>query len=228
MLVNRWEGNNPVPPYPPEYGGLPTTGSFAGIMFCMMWSKMPTSTAIRHVPPAWEYNPSSWGQRLPLIIIGAVGFIIALYLGLYQLRVIDHVWEPFFGDGSKRVLNSEVSRALPIPDGILGAFGYLLDVATGIIGNTSRWRSKPWIVILFGIAVGPLGLVSVLLVILQPVLVGTWCTLCMVTAVISVVMISPAMDELLASLQWLQRVRHSGHSVWKAFWGNSEIAKQIP
>ena len=188
----------------------------------------PAATAIRSVPPAWDYNPSSWPQRLPLIIIGAVGFLIALYLGLFQLRLIDDVWEPFFGDGSKRVLRSEVSRALPIPDGILGAFGYLLDVVTGIIGNTSRWRTKPWIVILFGIAVGPLGLVSVLLVILQPVLVGAWCTLCMLTAVISVVMISPAMDELLASLQWLQRVRRSGYSVWKAFRGNAEIANKVP
>lgn len=180
-----------------------------------------------HVPPAWDYNPSSWPQRLPLVAIAFIGFLLAMHLGLYQLKIISDVWEPFSGEGSKRVLNSEISRALPVPDAILGAFGYVLDVITGIVGGTSRWRTKPWIVILFGVAVGPLGFVSVLLVIFQPVIVGAWCTICIVTAVISVVMISPAMDELLASLQYLQRVRHSGNSVWKAFWGNKSVNQTV-
>lgn len=171
------------------------------------------------IPPGWDYNPSEWSQRVPLIIIASVGFLIALYLSLYQLEIISTVWDPFFGDGTKRVLTSSISKALPVPDGVLGAFGYVLDVVTGMIGKEHRWKTKPWMVILFGIAVGPLGLVSVLLIVLQPVVVGAWCTLCMVTAVISVVMISPAMDELLASLQYLKRVKHSGGSVWKAFWG---------
>jgi uncharacterized membrane protein len=172
-----------------------------------------------HIPPGWNYNPSSWRQRIPLIVIAGIGFLIALYLSLYQLDVFTSVWEPFFGLGSEQVLHSYISKALPVPDAILGAFGYLLDMVTGIIGKTGRWKTKPWIVILFGIAVGPLGLVSVMLIIFQPVLVGAWCSLCIVTAIISVVMISPAMDELLASLQYLQRVKSDGGSVWKAFWG---------
>ena len=192
-----------------------------GIMFTPP-PYMPTN-----IPPAWDYNPSSWSQRVPLIVIAFVGFLIAMYLGLFQLKVIPTVWEPFFDDGSKRVLTSPVSEALPIPDGVLGAFGYVLDVITGIIGGTSRWRTKPWIVILFGIAIGPLGFVSVMLVIFQPVVVGAWCTLCIVTAVISVVMISPAMDELLASMQYLQRVKKSGRSVWDAFWGKKELVHSI-
>jgi uncharacterized membrane protein len=170
-------------------------------------------------PEGWDYNPSSWAQRWPLILIAFIGFQIALYLGLFQLKVIEAVWDPFFGKGSERVLTSEVSRALPVPDAVLGALSYLLDAITGIIGGRSRWKTKPWIVILFGIAAGPLGVVSVLLVILQPVVVGAWCTLCLVTAFISVVMISPAMDEVLASLQYLKQVDRQGHSVWRAFWG---------
>lgn len=180
-----------------------------------------------NIPPGWDYNPSSWPQRIPLVVIALIGFLIALYLGLYQVRIFPAVWEPFFDDGSERVLNSSISKALPIPDGLLGAFGYLLDVVIGIIGKTDRWKTRPWIVILFGIAVGPLGLVSVVLVIFQPVLAGAWCTLCIVTAVISVVMISPAMDELLASLQYLQRVKRSGHSVWKAFWGKRFVINKV-
>jgi Vitamin K epoxide reductase family. len=49
----------------------------------------------------------------------------------------------------------------------------------------------PWIVLLFGLAVGRLGLVTVLLVMAQPLLLNAWCTLCLMSAVISIVMIAP-------------------------------------
>lgn len=176
-------------------------------------------TKTLHTPPAWDYNPSTWSQRIPLVVIALVGFLIALYLGLYQLGIYETVWEPFFGDGSRKVLNSSISKLLPVPDGLLGAFGYLADAVTGAIGSESRWKTKPWIVILFAIAVGPLGLVSILLVISQPVVLDAWCTLCLSSALISVIMISPALDELLASLQYLQRIKRKKESVWKAFWG---------
>jgi hypothetical protein len=77
----------------------------------------------------------------------------------------------------------------------------------------------PWVVLLFGVAVGPLGGISILLVILQPVVYEAWCTLCLASAVISVVMIGPAMDEVLASVQHLSRERRAGRSAWRAFWG---------
>ncbi|WP_116051128.1 vitamin K epoxide reductase family protein [Amycolatopsis palatopharyngis] len=171
------------------------------------------------IPPGWRQNPSAWSQRLPIVAVALVGFVIATYLALYQYGVFDTVWEPFFGDGSETVLNSKLSHVLPISDAALGAFGYLADAVSGVIGGRGRWRSMPWIVIVFGIAIGPLGLVSVLLVIAQPVLYGAFCTLCLASAVISLSMIPPAVDEVLASLQHLRRVRHSGGSVWRAFWG---------
>lgn len=173
----------------------------------------------QHIPPGWDYNPAAWSQRLPIIVLALVGFGIALYLGLYQMGIFPTVWEPFFGDGSRKILTSEISRALPIPDALLGAFGYLLDAVTGAVGGTRRWRTMPWIVILFGLAVGPLGAISIMLVVFQPVLLGAWCTLCLASAVVSVVMIGPAMDEMLASLQYLRRVKDDGGPVWRAFWG---------
>jgi hypothetical protein len=42
---------------------------------------------------------------------------------------------------------------------------------------------------------------------IQPLLVHGWCTLCLTSALISVLMIGPAMDELLTSLQFLKRRR---------------------
>jgi hypothetical protein len=184
------------------------------------------SAAMPSIPPGWNYNPSTWGQRVPLLVVAFVGFLIAMYLGAYQLGWTRSAWDPFFGKGSEHILTSSVSHILPIPDALLGALGYLVDVVTGIIGGKTRWRTMPWMVIIFGIAVGPLGLVSITLVILQPVLFHAWCTLCLASAFISVMMISPATDELLASLQYLQRVRQRRLSVWDAFWGKARMAQQ--
>ena len=177
-----------------------------------------------HTPPGWSYDPSAWSQRIPIVLLALVGFAIATYLSLFQFGVLATVWEPFFGDGSRRVLTSEISRVLPVPDAALGAAGYLVDAVTGVIGGRGRWRTMPWIVIVFGLAVGPLGAVSILLVVLQPVQLGAWCTLCLASALVSVIMIGPAMDEFLASLQHLKRVGQRGGSRWRAFWGREEHA----
>lgn len=174
-----------------------------------------------YVPPGWSTNPSAWSERLPIIGLGFVGVLISSYLGLFQLGIIGTVWEPFFGNGSRTILTSGVSHVLPVPDAVLGAFSYFLDVVTGAIGGRDRWRTRPWIVVIFGLAVGPLGAVSILLVILQPVLFNAWCTLCLLSAVISLAMIGPALDETLASLQYLRWVYDQDESLWKAFWKGS-------
>lgn len=183
---------------------------------------------LSNIPPGWTYNPSSWPERVPLIVIAVIGLLISLYLGLYQLRIIPDVWDPVFGSASsKKILNSPLSKVLPIPDALLGAIGYLVDAISGVVGKIKRWKTMPWIVVLFGVAVGPLGATSLFLVIAQPVLFDAWCSLCMISAVISIIMIGPAMDEVLASLQYLQRVKRSGMSVWKAFWGDKEISAKL-
>ena len=178
-----------------------------------------------NAPPGWTYNPAAWSQRLPIVGAAVVGFLIAGYLALYQAGVFETVWDPVFGAGSAIVLSSWVAegteRYLGLSDAALGALGYLADAVAGVIGGTRRWKTMPWIVLLFGFFVGPLGAVSIALVILQP-FVGGWCFLCLVTAFISVVMIGPAMDEVLASLQYLRAEARAGRSVWQAFWGLSD------
>ena len=150
--------------------------------------------------------------------LALAGFAIATFLALYQVEAIASLWEPFFGDGSEVILNSRVSHALPIPDAALGA---LLPARRG---DRRHRRARALavdarIVITFGLAVGPLGAVSIMLVTFQPVLFDAFCTLCLASAVISVLMIGPAMDELLASLQDVRREAAGGRSAWRAFWG---------
>ena len=169
-------------------------------------------------PPGWTYNPSSWGERLWLVAIALLGGVLSGYLASYQWGLVPSVWEPWFGIGSEQVLHSELSRILPIPDAALGTLAFILDAIAGAIGGTKRWKTMPWMVVLFGLAVGPLGVVSVLLVIAQAVWLQAWCTLCLASALISVIMIGPAMDEVLASLQFLKRASTSQTSVWRAFW----------
>jgi hypothetical protein len=187
------------------------------------------------IPPPWDYNPSAWRQRVPICLLAAVGFLIAVYMGLYQWRLISHVWDPVFGEQSQRVLDSNVSdwmrRLFHVPDAAFGAFAYLGDAIFGLAGSTRRWHYRPWLVVLFGIDVIPLGIVSAILVVLQGAVVGSWCFLCIVTAIISLVLVIMAYDEVWSCLLYLHRVWKNTRSrrlLWDTFWGRpSEEAAQI-
>jgi hypothetical protein len=113
---------------------------------------------------------------------------------------------------------------LRIPDAAFGAWGYFSEALLGLVGSTRRWQYRPWMVLLFGIDVIPLGGVSGLLVVLQGVVVGSWCTLCLVTAAISFVLVYMAFDEVWASVRYLQRVwQHTRDRrlLWDVFWGKA-------
>ena len=170
-------------------------------------------------PEGWVYNPSAWPQRVPIAILALIGFGIATGLTLFQVGVLPAIWEPFFGEGSRLILSGRVSRVLPIPDAALGALGYLADAVFGLAGGTARWRTQPWLVIVFAIAVIPFGVTSVTLFILQPVLYDTWCTLCLLSVAISLAMVPYAWDEFVASWQWMRRRQHAGIGVWDALRG---------
>jgi uncharacterized membrane protein len=170
------------------------------------------------VPPGWSYNPSDWIQRGPIIAMAFVGFFLSRYLAAYQLGHIPYPWDPFFEDGTRRVLDSDVSKAWPVSDAGLGAVSYMLEALSGFMGGRNRWRTMPWMVVMFGVLVIPLGIVSIVLVILQPVAVGAWCTLCLVTAAAMLVMIAPALDEVVAMSQFLAGARREGKPLWRTFW----------
>lgn len=168
------------------------------------------------IPWGRKSNPSLWSKRAPLLLMAIAGFLIALYLGLYQLHVFSNVWEPFFGDGTDAVVKSSFSRSLPIPDGLIGAFGYLCDIILVSIGDSVRWKTKPWAVILYAVLVAIMGLVSILLIIIQPAVLHTWCTLCLASAILSLSMVIPVMQELSATLHYLKKEKRKGKEFWDA------------
>lgn len=183
--------------------------------------------------PPWRHNASSWRHRVPICLLAALATGIATYLALYQWRVIDGVWDPFFGAQSERVLDSEVSgrmRAwIGLPDAALGALAYLGDLVYGLAGSTRRWQYRPWMVLLFGIDVIPLGVVSAILVVLQGVVVGAWCSLCLASAAISLALVCFAFDEVWACLRYLRGVWRAERDLgllWRVFWGRPPRAEQ--
>jgi len=149
-------------------------------------------------------------------------------MALYQWRLIGDVWDPIFGVQSKLVLDSDVSHRMRqwmrIPDAALGALAYLGDAIFGLAGCTRRWQYRPWLVILFGLDVIPLGLVSAVLVVLQGAVVGSWCFLCLITAAISLLLVALSYDEVWSSLVYLGRVWQRTQSypiLWDTFWGRA-------
>ncbi len=62
-------------------------------------------------------------HRVPVIVLSLGGLVVATVLTLFQVGVLHSVWEPLFGTGSRRVLTSPVSEALPVPDASLGPPG---------------------------------------------------------------------------------------------------------
>lgn len=75
----------------------------------------------------------------------------------------------------------------------------------------------------FFIVVVPLGLTHVILVILQPVAVGAWCTLCLTAAFLMLVMIPFTVDEVIVTGQFLRAARRDGKSLWRTFWAGGTI-----
>ena len=221
--VGTWVLFAPVFLWAPTPGAL-ATGSLVGILvigLTILIPKMPGMMLVMQPgptrPPGWTYNPSSWYQRAPMIVMAFLGFFFSRYLGAYQLGFIEHAADPFFGTGTVEVLTSNISHSFPVSDAMLGAVAISLEGLMGFMGSEQRWRTMPWMVSFFGFLVIPLGVAHVVLVILQPVVVGSWCTLCLATAGLMLLMIPLAVDEVVAMSQLMFDRRRAGEGFWKVF-----------
>ena len=150
-------------------------------------------------------RPSRWSQRAPVVVLALIGCAIATYLTLYQWHVTPSVWDPLFGSrSSEAVLTSAVSRLLPVPDATLGGLAYLVEAVVTALGDADRWRTSPWLVVVYGLVLAGLALTSLGLVLTQVLLVHALCTLCLCSAAISFVTAWLGRDEVFAALNWLR------------------------
>ena len=181
------------------------------------------------IPPEWGYNPASWLQRVPVGVLALFGFLIARYMAAYQMGHIDATWEPFFagsGDlnGTETIITSPMSKAWPVADAGLGAVVYALELVMTFMGGRDRWRTMPWMVLALAFLILPLGIVSIYFVIVQPIVIGTWCTLCLLTALAMALMIPYSLDEFVAMGQFLTASHRAGKPFWRTFWTGGAMA----
>ena len=186
------------------------------------------------IPPGWAYTPASWLQRMPIAVFAVIGFFIARHMAAYQLGYIDHAWDPFFKTGTETIITSNASKAWPVADAGLGAVVYMLELLMTFMGGKQRWRTMPWMVLALAILILPLGIVSIFFVIIQPIVIGTWCTLCLIAALAMLLMIPYSLDEFVAMGQFLVDAHRKGKPFWTTFWmgdamegGGDDVSKGI-
>jgi hypothetical protein len=86
------------------------------------------------------------------------------------------------------------------------------------MGSRARWRTAPFIVVSFILLVIPLGAASILLVIMQPVVVGAWCGFCLINAAALLISVPLAVHESIAVGQFLALAYKQKKNVWQFFW----------
>lgn len=171
------------------------------------------------IPTGWSYNPSGWTHRIPTITLAMLCWFFSRYMAAYQLGYIHHIWDPFFPDGTLHVITSSISKQFPVSDAGLGALCYSLEFLLGWQGGADRWHRMPWLVFAFAFLVIPVGIVSIFLIILQPVIVGAWCSWCLATAACMLLMIVLTAGELAAVLQFLYSKKDT---LWQTFWKGAQ------
>ena len=136
-------------------------------------------------------------RRIFVAVLAAIACAIAIYMALYQWRVIAGVFDPLGGSQTRRVLDSNVSlmirRITGVPDSALGAFAYLVEIVLAIAAR------RRWTIVLYGLWSLGLALAGVTLVGMQIFVVHAICFLCCCTATISVVIFAIVAAEFYRS-----------------------------
>jgi uncharacterized membrane protein len=124
---------------------------------------------------------------------------VAVYLGMYQLRMVASVWDPLFGHGSELVLDSKVSEAIRrftiVPDSLLGAVAYACEFVFALLGSSERYRERRWVSLLFGLNTVALAVAALALIGLQAFVIHAGCFFCLVSATISLTIAGLAVER---------------------------------
>lgn len=164
------------------------------------------------VPTGWSFNPSARHFRSASALFALMGFLIALYLTAAELHWVTTPWDPIFHQGTKDVLFSPISRGFPVPDALLGALVYLLELVLLLLGDEDRWMSQPGVVLLGTLNGLGLAGASLVLLILQPAVIHAGCLLCLCSTAVSFILLQRSLSEAVAAFQHLTGRRAEGRS----------------
>jgi len=151
----------------------------------------------------------STSRRGVLALLALAGLAIAVYLSLYQLDLISTPWDPFFGRRVDRVLD----LTAPVPDALAGVLAYATELVLLAIGRTRLWARLA----LGGVLVSGVG-ASIILIVIQPTLVGDWCTLCLCSAGLSGALFALGIGDTRAALVSMSRPCEQGQpmaTLWR-------------
>jgi uncharacterized membrane protein len=139
-----------------------------------------------------EPTRTSSDDAVPVVavMLAITGAAVAAYLTLIQTRVVEPGWDPIFGHGTEDVLHSRFSRALPFPDAALGLVAYAVEAVLGLTARNGRWSRRPVLPLAFDLVGLGLAAAALALVTLQATVVGSWCTLCLCSAALSLAILA--------------------------------------
>jgi hypothetical protein len=147
-----------------------------------------------------------------LLVLSLGGAAVAAYLALFELGVVTTVWDPLFDGGTEQVLRWSATVALPVPDAVLGFLAYGTE-AVLLVG--ARLAGRPvsrWLTLALGVVATLMALTSVGLVLAQAFLVHAWCTLCLVSALLSWTIAFVAIPEALTEFRALRAGRPASNA----------------
>jgi hypothetical protein len=169
------------------------------------------------IPPGFDENPTTYRKRARLAVLAFAGLLVALYLTLYQWGAWP-VWDPFFA--AEKVLD----LTKPVPDALAGVAAYGSELLLLALGGEDRWQRLPWACLALGAVLATGAVVSIALIVLQPALTGTFCTLCLVSAVLSLARFALGIGEARAAWRHVRDELARGTALGDAVWGRYRAA----
>ena len=128
-------------------------------------------------------NDLHTADRLGALLLAAASAAAMLYIGLYQSRVVDHMWCPLNGQGCESVADASFARPFGIPDGYIGAAFYGVILLLLLVQPGQRWT---WLaLVLLGIVATSANVKGVF----DMSKLGAFCTYCVFTTAASPVLL---------------------------------------
>src|SRR5690606_12614932 len=99
-LVGLWLILSPIALWAPTAASY-ANATLTGLLVVAVAFIVPVTrrAAGPQIPRDWSYNPSTWRQRVPVIVLCIASYAIAVYMASFQLGYIATVRDPVFGDG---------------------------------------------------------------------------------------------------------------------------------
>jgi hypothetical protein len=146
-------------------------------------------------PLAWSRNPSSLRFRARVAALGAVSSITLVFL------------IPILGETAPYLITAS-----------------LVTSVLALSGNSSRWRTAPWLVMLnLSISVAASLIPLFIFTVLKPALANDPSVIGFALTALAAIMSGYLGDEALASLQTMKRLSEHGRKVRRMFFGLSPV-----